>query len=331
STRTPGPRSASSRPPHTDPVSLKFAILTSLTEREGSGIELARRFDKSIGYFWPATHQQIYRELDRLGTAGLIRELPLEGATPSRGNPRRFGVTPEGRVRLEEWARELGTPEPVKSAMAVRLRAAAATGTAHEAGTPWGARASSGGPNRTGSGRTGRPTWPAADTPGRAGASSGGRTWTGTARSRSATSPTSIRPTPCTRCSTRSSSSGSRWSRRGWAGATRRSRCSVRREQQLSVGLARLEVGEGLGRPLERELARDPGGHVSRRDHRPHVLDHLRADPGLAAGAVHGALPQVGGHHPGAAGQERAQVELARHAALHADHDQPAVRREGGD
>lgn len=113
-------------------MSLKFAILTSLTEREGSGIELARRFDKSIGYFWPATHQQIYRELDRLGTAGLIRELPLEGATPSRGNPRRFGVTPEGRVRLEEWARELGTPEPVKSAMAVRLRAAAATGTAHE-------------------------------------------------------------------------------------------------------------------------------------------------------------------------------------------------------
>lgn len=35
-------------------------------------------------------------------------------------------------MRLEEWARELGTPEPVKSAMAIRLRAAAATGTAHE-------------------------------------------------------------------------------------------------------------------------------------------------------------------------------------------------------
>ena len=56
-------------------MSLRFAILTSLTEREGSGIELARRFDRSIGYFWPATHQQIYRELDRLASAGLIREL----------------------------------------------------------------------------------------------------------------------------------------------------------------------------------------------------------------------------------------------------------------
>ncbi|MBB1051097.1 PadR family transcriptional regulator, partial [Dietzia sp. CW19] len=85
-------------------MSLKFAILTSLTERAGSGIELARRFDKSIGYFWPATHQQIYRELDRLGESGLIRELPLEGA-PSRGNPRRFEVTEDGRRLLTEWIR----------------------------------------------------------------------------------------------------------------------------------------------------------------------------------------------------------------------------------
>ncbi len=108
-------------------MSLKFAILTSLTERAGSGIELARRFDKSIGYFWPATHQQIYRELDRLGEAGLIRELPLEGA-PSRGNPRRFAVTAEGAQHLGEWIREADEPDPMRSTMAVRVRAAAATG-----------------------------------------------------------------------------------------------------------------------------------------------------------------------------------------------------------
>src|SRR5699024_12055237 len=102
STRTPGPRSASSRPPHTDPMSLKFALLTSLTEREGSGIELARRFDKSIGYFWPATHQQIYRELDRLASAGLIHELPQQGP-PRRGQPRRFAVADTGRDLLVEW------------------------------------------------------------------------------------------------------------------------------------------------------------------------------------------------------------------------------------
>ncbi|MFN3601524.1 MAG: PadR family transcriptional regulator [Dietzia sp.] len=112
-------------------MSLKFAILTSLTERAGSGIELARRFDKSIGYFWPATHQQIYRELDRLGESGLIRELPLEGA-PSRGNPRRFEVTDGGRRLLFEWIREVDEPDPMRSTMAVRVRAAAATGAVHE-------------------------------------------------------------------------------------------------------------------------------------------------------------------------------------------------------
>jgi DNA-binding PadR family transcriptional regulator len=112
-------------------VSLKFAILTSLTERAGSGIELARRFDKSIGYFWPATHQQIYRELDRLGEAGLIRELPREGA-PSRGNPRRFEVTEDGGRLLVEWIREVDEPEPIRSTTAVRVRAAAATGNTHE-------------------------------------------------------------------------------------------------------------------------------------------------------------------------------------------------------
>lgn len=108
-------------------MSLKFAILTSLTEREGSGIELARRFDKSIGYFWPATHQQIYRELDRLASAGLIDELPPQGP-PRRGQPRRFAVTDDGRGLLVGWIGEDDEPEPMRSSLAVRVRAAAATG-----------------------------------------------------------------------------------------------------------------------------------------------------------------------------------------------------------
>lgn len=112
-------------------MSLKFAILTSLTEREGSGIELARRFDKSIGYFWPATHQQIYRELDRLASAELIRELPHEGP-PRRGQPRRFAVTSAGRALLEDWIGADDEPEPLRSTLAVRARAAAVTGRTEE-------------------------------------------------------------------------------------------------------------------------------------------------------------------------------------------------------
>lgn len=112
-------------------MSLKFAILTSLTEREGSGIELARRFDKSIGFFWPATHQQIYRELDRLASAGLIRELPQDGP-PRRGQPRRFAVTEEGGRELVEWIGDGDDPAATRSTLAVRVRAAAATGRTDE-------------------------------------------------------------------------------------------------------------------------------------------------------------------------------------------------------
>jgi DNA-binding PadR family transcriptional regulator len=53
-------------------MSLAHAVLTSLLEKSTSGYDLARRFDKSIGYFWHATHQQIYRELARMEAAGWI-------------------------------------------------------------------------------------------------------------------------------------------------------------------------------------------------------------------------------------------------------------------
>ena len=44
-------------------MSLSYVLLTSLLEKPSTGIELARRFDRSMGFFWHATHQQIYREL----------------------------------------------------------------------------------------------------------------------------------------------------------------------------------------------------------------------------------------------------------------------------
>ncbi|MGW2586967.1 PadR family transcriptional regulator, partial [Streptomyces virginiae] len=54
-------------------MALDHAILVSLLEKPGSGYELARRFDRSIGYFWTATHQQIYRVLGRMEGNGLPR------------------------------------------------------------------------------------------------------------------------------------------------------------------------------------------------------------------------------------------------------------------
>ena len=106
-------------------MSLPHALLTSLAERPGSGSELASRFDRSIGYFWQATHQQIYRELARLEAAGWVEAEPVEGA---RGGKRRFRILPPGRDELRRWVNDRQDPPAIRDELMVRLRAEAVVG-----------------------------------------------------------------------------------------------------------------------------------------------------------------------------------------------------------
>ncbi len=106
-------------------MSLPHAILTALLEKPSSGLELTRRFDRSIRYFWSATHQQIYRELGRLEQQGLIRELPQP---PSPGQRKEYEVLPAGRAELSAWVARPEKPKPLRDALLLRLRAAALVG-----------------------------------------------------------------------------------------------------------------------------------------------------------------------------------------------------------
>ena len=75
-------------------MALEHAILVSLLEQPGSGYELARRFDRSIGRFWTATHQQIYRVLGRMGADGWIAAETGRPAGPARQEGRLVGHRP---------------------------------------------------------------------------------------------------------------------------------------------------------------------------------------------------------------------------------------------
>lgn len=108
-------------------MSLPHAILTALLERPSSGLELTRRFDRSIGYFWSATHQQIYRELGRLEESGCIRALASE--QPARGRKKEYEVLPAGRAELTGWVAGQEDPKPVRDPLLLRMRAAAVVGT----------------------------------------------------------------------------------------------------------------------------------------------------------------------------------------------------------
>ena len=107
-------------------MSLSHAVLTSLLEKSSSGYDLARRFDKSIGFFWHATHQQIYRELGRMEAAGWVQS----SAAVDAGNTRKrsYSVLPAGREELLRWAAEPSAPMDLRDEFTVRLRADAALG-----------------------------------------------------------------------------------------------------------------------------------------------------------------------------------------------------------
>ncbi|MBK6615150.1 PadR family transcriptional regulator [Ottowia sp.] len=106
-------------------MSLPHALLTALIEHPCSGSELAERFDRSIGYFWHATHQQIYRELARLEEAGWIEALAEEAG---RGRKRQYRILAAGRKELRRWVAEPEDPKPLREELMVRLRAAAVIG-----------------------------------------------------------------------------------------------------------------------------------------------------------------------------------------------------------
>ncbi|TVL91061.1 PadR family transcriptional regulator [Streptomyces sp. SAJ15] len=104
-------------------MALEHAILVSLLEKPGSGYELARRFERSIGYFWTATHQQIYRVLKRMESDGWVdvHEVPQQG----KPDKKEYSVAELGRAALSEWLHEPIELESVRHDLAVKIRGAA--------------------------------------------------------------------------------------------------------------------------------------------------------------------------------------------------------------
>jgi DNA-binding PadR family transcriptional regulator len=100
-------------------VALGDAILVCLTERPMTGYELAKTFDSSIGFFWKADHQQIYRELTKLRERGHVqgREVVQSG----KPNKLVYTLTAEGRAALRHWAARPSAPPSIKDDMLVRL------------------------------------------------------------------------------------------------------------------------------------------------------------------------------------------------------------------
>ena len=105
-------------------MALPHAILVSLSEQSGSGYELARRFDRAVGYFWSATHQQIYRTLRAMEGDGWVTVKPV--VQQGRPDKKVYSVSDAGRAELARWITEplAGSSNASLRDLAVKIRGA---------------------------------------------------------------------------------------------------------------------------------------------------------------------------------------------------------------
>lgn len=103
-------------------MALEHAILVSLSERPGTGYEIGQQFSRSIGYFWSATHQQIYRTLKKLHADGLVSFESV--AQDGRPDKKVYTLSDSGRAMLADWVASPTPLAPLRSDLGLKLRAA---------------------------------------------------------------------------------------------------------------------------------------------------------------------------------------------------------------
>jgi DNA-binding PadR family transcriptional regulator len=100
-------------------MSLSHAILAALSDRPCSGYDLAKQFDGSVGFFWQASHQQIYRELAKLEDQSLISAEAV--AQVGKPDKKIFCVTETGQDVLRAWIAQPTKAPPTKDELLVKL------------------------------------------------------------------------------------------------------------------------------------------------------------------------------------------------------------------
>ena len=100
-------------------MALAHAIMTALIEDDRSGYELARDFETSLGFFWSASHQQIYQELRKLADKGWLNKREVHQS----GKPNKivYGLTRAGRNALAAWVFDKTKTQAGKDELLVKL------------------------------------------------------------------------------------------------------------------------------------------------------------------------------------------------------------------
>ena len=100
-------------------MSLKFVLLTLLNKEPASGYDLVRTFDSAVGYFWNASHQQVYRELSVLSDAKLVRFKQVKQV--DKPDKKIYNISATGKRSLHEWLKDPLKEQKTKDLLLVKL------------------------------------------------------------------------------------------------------------------------------------------------------------------------------------------------------------------
>ncbi|GLQ32513.1 PadR family transcriptional regulator [Litoribrevibacter albus] len=100
-------------------MSLKHSLLVLLADRPATGYELSQKYKEAIGFFWKASHQQIYKQLKDLADQGWVTfEEELQAGKPDK---KKYQITSKGLAGLRAWLSSEIKPSKTNDALLVML------------------------------------------------------------------------------------------------------------------------------------------------------------------------------------------------------------------
>lgn len=99
-------------------TTLGYALLGLIARSPASGYDLSRQLRAPIGFFWRARHSQIYPELARLETEGLVIHTVVE--QQELPDKKVYTITPAGKEALRRWVTEPVEPPVVRDELLLK-------------------------------------------------------------------------------------------------------------------------------------------------------------------------------------------------------------------
>lgn len=97
----------------------KYALLGVLDLRSGSGYDIKKFCDSSIGFFWNENYGHIYPVLQKMEK----EELVTKRVEQTEGKPSKniYSITKKGKEELEQWLKLPIKTEPVRSELLLKI------------------------------------------------------------------------------------------------------------------------------------------------------------------------------------------------------------------